>query len=56
MSAHWNPDDELSRVRRAERVRLSPGAAVGLVMVASACVGLAALLYRLAGPRDIILP
>lgn len=57
MSAHWNPDGDLQRVRGARAsVRLPEGAAAGLAVVAIACVGLGALLYKLAGPRDIIAP
>ena len=57
MSAHWNPDDELARVQGTRApLRLPDGAAAGLVMVAVACVGLGVLLYKLAGPRDIVIP
>lgn len=54
MSRHWHPDEELAQARSApERPRLPAGSMVGLVMVAAACAGMAVLLYRLAGPRDI---
>jgi hypothetical protein len=57
MAQHWNPNDDLLRVRDARpAVRLPDGAAAGLMMVAAGCVGLALLLYKLAGPRDIIAP
>jgi len=54
MSKHWNPDEELVRaLERREQSRWPEGATAGLVLVAVACVGLAALLYKVAGPRDI---
>ena len=54
MSRHWDPGDELARVHGTRaRPRWPEGATVGVVMVAAACVGMAVLLYRLAGPRDI---
>ena len=57
MSAHWNPEDDLVQAR-AERAKPSwpKGATAGLVLVAAGCVGLAMILYRLAGPRDIFTP
>ena len=57
MSKPWNPQGELSRIGKA-RVR-SPwpeGATVGLVALAAGCIGIAFLLYQLAGPRQIIAP
>ena len=54
MSKHWSPDEEVARVNGARpRPSWPEGATVGLIMIAGACFGLAALLYRLAGPRDI---
>ena len=54
MSRHWNPGEELARIDgTSARPRWPDGATVGVVMVAAACVGMAVLLYRLAGPRDI---
>ena len=54
MSKLWNPDEELVRaLERREQSRWPEGATAGLVLVAVACVGLAALLYKVAGPRDI---
>ena len=54
MGKHWNPDDELVRaLERREKSRWPEGATAGLTLVAVACVGLAALLYKVAGPRDI---
>ena len=54
MSRHWNPDEDLARVREAQaRPRWPEGATAGLALVALTCVATAVLLYRLAGPRDI---
>ena len=54
MSRHWNPDEDLARVRGAQvQPRWPEGATVGVALVAAACVGMAILLYRLAGPRDV---
>ena len=57
MSKHWNPENELRRLRE-ERVRPEwpEGATAGLAMLAAACIGVAALLYHVAGPRDVIGP
>jgi hypothetical protein len=49
MSRHWNPDREVARTKRT----WPPGATVGLVLVAAACVGVVATLYRVAGPSDV---
>jgi hypothetical protein len=57
VSKHWNPDDEIDRIREARRRPAWPeGATAGLVMLAAACVAAAALLYRIAGPRDVFGP
>ena len=57
MSRHWNPDDDLARARKARAKSAWPeGATAGLLMVAAACIGAAAILYRIAGPRDIVVP
>ena len=54
MSRHWNPDDDRSRLRSAgPRARWPEGATAGLAMVATVCVGLAILLYKVAAPRDV---
>jgi len=54
MSRHWIPDEDVARVRAATpRRRWPEGATAGVTLVALSCVGLAVLLYRLAGPRDI---
>jgi len=61
MSKHWNPDDELELAqlreeRAAEKRRWPEGATAGLVLVAAACVGIAAVLYQVAGPQDVFTP
>lgn len=57
MSAHWNPKDDLVQTRQ-ERVkpRWPEGATAGLILVAAGCIGMALLLYRLAGPSDVFSP
>ena len=58
MARHWNPDDELARARDTHSARAPAeprwpeGATAGLVLVGAACLGIAVLLYHLAGPRD----
>ena len=56
MSRHWNPEDELARARDdgQAKLRWPDGATVGVALVAAACLGTAVLLYKLAGPRDLI--
>lgn len=55
MSRHWNPDEDLARVREARVTHAWPaGATVGLALVAAACAGVVATLYWVSGPRDII--
>jgi hypothetical protein len=71
MSRHWNPDEDLARIHdalakerataRAVRVarakpRWPEGATAGLILVATACIGLSILLYRIGGPRDVFAP
>ena len=63
MAKHWNPEDDLARMRevRAKQSRtVGPrwpeGATAGLVLVAAGCLGLALLLYQVAGPRDVFGP
>jgi hypothetical protein len=53
----WNPDDEIARAREA-RVKPSwpQGATAGLAVLAGCCIGVAAILYHLAGPRDVFTP
>lgn len=56
MSKHWKPDGDAVRIlpvgERAKK-RWPEGATVGLALVAAACIGLAAVLYQVAGPRDV---
>ena len=57
MSKHWNPEDEMARAREERaKPRWPEGATAGLVIVAVACVGLAMVLYKIAGPRDVFAP
>lgn len=57
MSRHWNPEDELARIREERaKARWPEGATAGLVIVAVACVGVAIVLYKIAGPRDVFAP
>lgn len=59
MSKHWNPEDELALAHRREARSMRswpPGATAGLVLVAAACLGVAAILYQVAGPRDVFGP
>ena len=57
MARHWNPEGELGRARGVKAAEAKPrwpeGATAGLVLVGAACVGLALLLYKVAGPRDV---
>jgi len=55
VSKHWNPDEDLSRVRdAAPKSEWPEGATVGLLLVAGACIGFAVLMYQIAGPRDVL--
>lgn len=51
MSRHWKPEREFVPLR-AKR-RWPEGATAGLMLVAAACLGLAVVLYQVAGPRDV---
>ena len=54
MSRHWNPDEDVARVRSATpKPRWPEGATAGVTLVAVSCLALAVLLYKLAGPRNI---
>lgn len=56
MSRHWKPDSDavpISRGGERARKRWPEGATLGLAIVAAACIGLAAALYHVAGPRDV---
>ena len=60
MSKHWNPDEELIRRleaeerARAEKRPWPEGSIAGLVLVASCCFAVGAVLYQFAGPRDVV--
>ena len=59
MSRHWKADEDRTLWLPAdEQVRPAvpswpKGATAGLVLVASGCLAVGALLYRVAGPRDV---
>ena len=54
MSRHWKPDFKTARVAsQRERKPWPAGATAGLVLVASACLCAAVILYQVAGPRDV---
>ena len=48
---HWNPRREAK-----PKAHWPEGATAGLILVAAACVGIAAILYKVAGPRDVFTP
>ena len=53
MSRHWNPKRELAGKRETKpKAHWPEGATAGLLLVAVACAGVAALLYKVAGPSD----
>ena len=55
MSRHWNPQEELKHLERAAPRKVWPsGATPGLLMVAAACLAAGLVLYKVAGPNDII--
>jgi hypothetical protein len=57
VSKHWNPEDDIARVRESKAERSWPeGATAGLLIVAASCVGFAVLLYNIAAPRDVFAP
>ena len=67
MTKPWKPDEALERRSEPaecvppeptarERASWPAGATAGLLMVAAGCIGLAAVLYRLAAPRDLFAP
>lgn len=56
MSRHWKPDGDAAPIfPGGERTtkRWPAGATVGLAIVALSCIGIAAALYHVAGPRDV---
>lgn len=50
MTKPWNPKAELNSKAKPQ---WPEGATAGLLVVAVACVGIAAVLYKVAGPRDV---
>jgi hypothetical protein len=56
VSRHWKPYAEPVRIMPGgERTtkRWPAGATVGLAIVALSCIGIAAALYHVAGPRNV---
>ena len=63
MSMHWTPDGDATPLAddiAVEPARSQPikkdwpeGATAGLLLVAAACVGVAVLVYKVAGPSDV---
>ena len=58
MSMHWKPDSDVASARPVEclapaRKHWPAGATVGLAAVAAACLALGAVVYHVAGPRDV---
>jgi hypothetical protein len=57
MAKHWNPEGDLARMREVRaKPRWPEGATAGLVLIAAGCLGLAVLLYQVAGPKDVFGP
>ena len=54
MSRHWKPERDAARVR--VKHAWPAGATAGVVVVAACCIGVAVVLYQLAGPRDVFAP
>ena len=66
MSRHWQPDEDRTRWTRVDdcaqsdnagpaiRTTWPKGATAGLLLVASGCLAIAALVYKAASPRDSI--
>lgn len=54
MTKPWKPEgDAAPAVRLRSRRSWPVGATAGLLLVGAACVGFAAMLYHVAGPRDV---
>jgi hypothetical protein len=54
VSKHWKPEAKLASARAAKPKHHWPeGATAGLILVAACCIGVAAVLYKVAGPRDV---
>lgn len=57
MSRHWNPKEAIARsTDERAKARWPEGATAGLMLVAAGCLGVALMLYRVAGPRDVFGP
>jgi hypothetical protein len=54
MTKPWKPNGDAAPAVGLRRRKAWPtGATAGLLLVAAACVGVAAMLYHVAGPRDV---
>lgn len=54
MTKPWKPDGDAAPVVGLRSRKTWPaGATAGVLLVAAACVGVAAMLYHVAGPRDV---
>jgi hypothetical protein len=58
VSRHWKPDGDIPGARPLESLAPAKkpwpaGATAGLVLVAAACLALGAVVYHVAGPRDV---
>ena len=55
MSKHWNPEEELALARKARAKKpWPPGTIGGIALVAAACLAFCAVLYQVAGPRQVV--
>jgi hypothetical protein len=55
VSKHWNPQDDVARIERLHSRKTWPaGATAGLLVVAAACLGVGVVLYKVAGPREVV--
>ena len=60
MSQHWKPEGDRANWLSADAYAPADskswpaGATAGLVLVAAACLAVGAILYQVAGPRDVI--
>lgn len=54
MSRHWKPEADGTPIAPVRANKSWPaGATAGLLLVAAVCLGVAAVLYHVAGPRDV---
>jgi hypothetical protein len=54
MNRHWkNKELHSPALARARKASWPEGATAGILLVAAACIGVTATLYKVAGPRDV---